>query len=80
MMQTVTTNPYRTLTVVAGVALAAFIFWGTMNVTGFCWREGRYLSDEEKIRNAIKSFYLGAGYMRVGHVERKSGKKMSKNF
>ncbi len=73
MIEKMTSHPYRTLAAVTGVALAAFVFWGTMNTTGFCWREGRYLSDDQRFRNSIKSFYLGPGYVQIGDVERKSG-------
>lgn len=41
------------------VLLAAIpMFRGTMNLTGFCWAEGRWLSDEERIDAAIENALL----------------------
>jgi hypothetical protein len=37
-----------------GVALGVFVFWWCgMNYTGYCHSQGRYLSNEEKIRSAV---------------------------
>jgi len=36
------------------------IWWSGMNYAGYCHKEGRFLSDEEKIHSAIR--YVLAGY------------------
>lgn len=40
--------------IIPSVVFLYLIFVGTMNYAGFCWDQKRYLSEEEKIRIAIK--------------------------
>ena len=35
--------------------VAAVIGWGSLNISGVCWSEGGYLSDEEMFRRVVIS-------------------------
>ena len=36
------------------LTVGGFVWWAGMNYTGYCHAEGRYLSDEEKIKSAVQ--------------------------
>jgi len=44
----------RRLTLVGLIVGLPVTVWGTMNATGFCWDEGRYLDNDEFIRKIVQ--------------------------
>ncbi|MES2985252.1 MAG: hypothetical protein V4735_08710 [Pseudomonadota bacterium] len=53
-----TKNPVRmTVWCVGAVLLLWVCVWGGFNMTGFCWADKRWLSDEERIDGIIEMIY-----------------------
>lgn len=40
------------------ILMLIFVVYGILNYSGFCFKEMRYISDEEKVRNAISASHI----------------------
>lgn len=47
-------NFIKFIIIISAIVSLYLVFGGAMNYTGFCWDQKRYLSEEERIRIAIK--------------------------
>ncbi len=53
----------------------ALALWGAINMSGFCWSEGRHLSDDEIFHRVIKTEYLESEFLSLSVIQRKSGEQ-----